>query len=347
MRTARQIEASRLNGAKSRGPVTDTGKRKSSRNSHRHGLYSKTIEPTDIPDEVTGDIATFRAGIEAEYHSGRAINSTPDPLTENLIQAYGLLSRINAVEHKALTEEISRQKLTHPEESEIQLHSLAFRRLADETGTLHLVDRLERRYSFRQYQLALTRLINRGPLKLAAEHEFAETNPAHIPERTKNAETNPANPATITKNEETNPSHAPDVTPHQSPKCANRPHTRTNSPSPQNAPEEIDIIETESPRTRPAQAEMTTRLLVLIAVAAFASQAQPNPDYRAVLNRYCVTCHNEVDPAALPPPGDSGYGAGCQNNSAARWRIRPHHHALPHQFEITVDGSRDCEGAVT
>jgi hypothetical protein len=44
MRTQRQIEASRINGAKSRGPVTDAGKQKSSRNSRRHCLYARNIE---------------------------------------------------------------------------------------------------------------------------------------------------------------------------------------------------------------------------------------------------------------------------------------------------------------
>jgi hypothetical protein len=52
MRTQRQIEASRINGAKSRGPVTHAGRQESSRNSRRHCLYAKDIQvspPTPIP----------------------------------------------------------------------------------------------------------------------------------------------------------------------------------------------------------------------------------------------------------------------------------------------------------
>ena len=40
-RTPAQAEASRRNGARSRGPVTDAGRRRSSQNSVRHGLRSK------------------------------------------------------------------------------------------------------------------------------------------------------------------------------------------------------------------------------------------------------------------------------------------------------------------
>ena len=204
MRTARQIEASRLNGARSRGDsVTDVGKRKSSRNSRRHGLYSKTVEPTDIPADVIEAIATFRAGIEAEYHSERTTTFTPDPDIENVIQAYGRCAQILALEKTVMEQEIARQKLIHPEASDASLQPIAFRRLADETGTLHLIDRLERRFS-RQYHVALDRLSRRGPLK------FAETNPAHTPEKTRNAETNPGTAvgtgAGKTGNAETNPS---------------------------------------------------------------------------------------------------------------------------------------------
>ncbi len=83
MRTARQIEASRLNGARSRGPLSAAGKQKSSRNNRRHGLYAKTVEPDDIPACVTEATANFRALLEAEYPLDNYASLVRDELLDN------------------------------------------------------------------------------------------------------------------------------------------------------------------------------------------------------------------------------------------------------------------------
>ena len=49
-RSPAQIEASRRNGARSKGPVTAEGKARASRNALKHGLSA--MEPLVLEDEV-------------------------------------------------------------------------------------------------------------------------------------------------------------------------------------------------------------------------------------------------------------------------------------------------------
>jgi hypothetical protein len=60
MTTPQQLAANRANGARSTGPTTPEGKRRSSKNAVRHGLRS---EPPVLPGERAEDWAEHRAGI--------------------------------------------------------------------------------------------------------------------------------------------------------------------------------------------------------------------------------------------------------------------------------------------
>ena len=101
MRTQRQIEASRLNGAKSRGPVIHAGRQKSSRNSRRHCLYAKDLP---IPEPEASPLAA---------------QSPSDFLTQAALSAYEDLIRIWHLETRIVNEEVARQRLIHPVETEI------------------------------------------------------------------------------------------------------------------------------------------------------------------------------------------------------------------------------------
>ena len=58
MTSERKIAAARANGAKSRGPKTEAGRRRSSQNSRKHGLYARTPPDTsDIPAELLQSFA--------------------------------------------------------------------------------------------------------------------------------------------------------------------------------------------------------------------------------------------------------------------------------------------------
>jgi hypothetical protein len=62
MRSLKQIEASRANGARSRGPITAQGKRNSSRNSTRHGFSAPDPSLDQNPPDA---FIEFRASFMA------------------------------------------------------------------------------------------------------------------------------------------------------------------------------------------------------------------------------------------------------------------------------------------
>jgi hypothetical protein len=64
MRTPKQIQASRANGARSKGPVTAKGKQNSSRNSIRHGLLAETVV---LKEESTGRFFDLLNDLIAEH----------------------------------------------------------------------------------------------------------------------------------------------------------------------------------------------------------------------------------------------------------------------------------------
>jgi hypothetical protein len=63
MSSTKQIEANRANAKKSTGPVTDAGKKHSSRNATRHGLTSKDVF---VPEGCGPEFDAFKADLERE-----------------------------------------------------------------------------------------------------------------------------------------------------------------------------------------------------------------------------------------------------------------------------------------
>jgi hypothetical protein len=63
MSTTTRAEASRLNGSKSHGPITETGKSRSSRNAVKHGLFAGLDAPLDPGEaEVSKDFLSALIG---------------------------------------------------------------------------------------------------------------------------------------------------------------------------------------------------------------------------------------------------------------------------------------------
>ena len=92
-----RARASRINGARSRGPRTAAGKARSSRNALRHGLCAKKLAV--LPDEDAAALAAFEAALVAELAPEGALQAV---LAERVVSAAWRLARADRIETEVL-----------------------------------------------------------------------------------------------------------------------------------------------------------------------------------------------------------------------------------------------------
>jgi hypothetical protein len=95
-RSDKQIETSRANGAKSRGPVTPSGKNRSSANSFKHGRYAITT-----PLLRGEDSAAFQEHLNAYIRRLRPADHVELRIVRKLASADWRQSRCSAIEARA------------------------------------------------------------------------------------------------------------------------------------------------------------------------------------------------------------------------------------------------------
>jgi hypothetical protein len=178
MSSSLRIEASRANGAKSRGPVTEDGKRasaansakstgavtlegksRSSQNATRHGLLSKSIVLDGESAERFGIVLSI---LEDELNPVTGIEQR---FVETMALAQWRQLRLWTVEKVQIDREARKQYLDRygqefnrddeVDDSPVTFAALAFRAMSDESRALELVGRLDARYD-RQYKSSLS-----------------------------------------------------------------------------------------------------------------------------------------------------------------------------------------------
>ncbi len=149
----KQNEARRRNGALSKGPVTETGKRNSSRNSLRHGLLARTVT---LDSESQPQFARLAESMRNLFHP---TNQVECDLVENMTVCRWRLRRIWNIERTNISIEENRLGVSPDLQSldPAAITGLAFRHLADNSRCLDLLNRYETRFD-RQYNRSLARL---------------------------------------------------------------------------------------------------------------------------------------------------------------------------------------------
>ncbi len=176
MRTPLQIQASRDNGARSRGPVTSPGKLAASRNAIKHGLLSNQILLKSENPEAFLELIT---DLYNEFQPGT-------PFEESLVDVMAVArfrqQRIWNIERDTTDAQLLRE---HDKNRAAMLRpahltSMAFGTLANETRTLDILNRYESRFD-RQYLRAHRRLLEVQEHRLKASPTPQVPGPQLVP----------------------------------------------------------------------------------------------------------------------------------------------------------------------
>ena len=142
MRTDKQNQASRINGAKSKGPTTEAGKQKSANNATSHGLSGNSGHIVLLRNESQAIFDAYTRAFEARF---RPIDLVETELVHQMVASVWRLRRIEAAETAIIELEIDeqREKIDELFEfiDEAARNGLAFRSLAEKSLSM---DRLMR-----------------------------------------------------------------------------------------------------------------------------------------------------------------------------------------------------------
>jgi hypothetical protein len=158
--------ASRANGAKSGGPVTEEGRQASSQNSRTHGLLSKKVVLAgESQDEFDALLASF-------LHEHQPETATERDLIERMAIARWRQERVWNCETAGLNNEIRRPRY-HEGEDYATFTFVAFRTMSDDSRVLDLLNRYEARFE-RQFRAALSTFLNLRTKRHAEERADAD-----------------------------------------------------------------------------------------------------------------------------------------------------------------------------
>ena len=155
MSSKRKIDSARANGAKSHGPATEAGRKKSSMNALKYGLTARTVVlPNENDDEYT-------VLLESYVQKFQPTDPVEMDLVVEMVNAKWRQRRLFLIESNLYQEQMQNQKEQMEEDyetyNESVEHACAFRKLS-ESGCLSMLSRAESRLE-RTYSRALRNLL--------------------------------------------------------------------------------------------------------------------------------------------------------------------------------------------
>jgi hypothetical protein len=154
MSSIRRTLSSRTNGALSKGPKTEQGKRRAALANMRHGLLSKCVVIENESKEL------FDLVLEQHIANFKPLNFVEEGMVEDIACAYWRLRRVMAIETRMLNKGVR----GHDDVDELDRLEQGFAGLS-ETSKFNVLNRYEARLQ-RTYQRALRNLatLREGPL---------------------------------------------------------------------------------------------------------------------------------------------------------------------------------------
>ncbi len=170
-----QQEASRANGAKSRGPVTEEGKKASSQNRRSHGLLSKKIVLEGESQEE------FDALLDSYLEEHQPETPTERSLIESMAAARWRQERVWTLETAAMDDQMRRPRYFEAEEDFASKAYVAFHTLANAGPSFELLSRYEVRHE-RQFRAALNTFLGLRAKRTVAERARKAVEPGDEPD---------------------------------------------------------------------------------------------------------------------------------------------------------------------
>jgi hypothetical protein len=207
MSSLRKIDSARANGAKSHGPVTEEGRKKSSMNAITHGLNARTPVLFNETDDE------HAALLDSYVQDLQPVGPAEMAAVIDMVDAKWRQRRLLNIESEMFERQMMKQKkevdAAYESYNEVIEHTFAFRALSESRG-LALVSQMESRIK-RDYSRALSDLLRLRRLRASTP----------VAENTKNEKRTESQDRTPT-------------TDHQPPITTHRPPTTNHHPPPTN-----------------------------------------------------------------------------------------------------------------